>query len=57
LLLYKGVRVSEIVGIKTADTDSLTSQLTVIGKGGKDGNGSLLEEQLGVLLLETRKML
>lgn len=35
LLLYTGVRVSELVGIKIADIDFLTSQLTVIGKGGK----------------------
>lgn len=35
LLLYTGVRVSELVGIKIADFDFLTSQLTVIGKGGK----------------------
>ncbi|WP_263597253.1 tyrosine-type recombinase/integrase [Metabacillus idriensis] len=35
LLLYPGVRVSELVSIKIADVDFLTSQLTVIGKGGK----------------------
>ncbi len=35
LLLYTGVRVSELVGIKTSDIDFLTCQLTVIGKGGK----------------------
>lgn len=35
LLLYTGVRVSELVGIKIADIDFLTSQLIVIGKGGK----------------------
>ena len=35
LLLYTGVRVSELVGIKIVDIDFLTSQLTVIGKGGK----------------------
>lgn len=35
LLLYTGVRVSELVGIKIADVDFLTSQLAVIGKGGK----------------------
>lgn len=35
LLLYTGVRVSELVGTKIADIDFLTSQLTVIGKGGK----------------------
>ncbi len=35
LLLYTGVRVSELVGIKITDIDFLTNQLTVIGKGGK----------------------
>ncbi|MCM3360937.1 tyrosine-type recombinase/integrase [Niallia sp. MER TA 168] len=35
LLLYTGVRVSELVSIKITDIDFLTSQLTVIGKGGK----------------------
>lgn len=35
LLLYTGVRVSELVGIQLADIDFLTSQLVVLGKGGK----------------------
>ena len=35
LLLYTGVRVSELVGIKIADIEFLTNQLMVIGKGGK----------------------
>jgi integrase/recombinase XerD len=35
LLLYTGVRVSELVGIKITDIDFLTSQLIVNGKGGK----------------------
>lgn len=35
LLLYTGVRVSELVSIKIADIDFLTNQLVVIGKGGK----------------------
>jgi integrase/recombinase XerD len=36
LLLYTGVRVSELVGIRIADIDFLTSQLIVAnGKGGK----------------------
>jgi integrase/recombinase XerD len=36
LLLYTGVRVSELVGIQIADIDFLTSQLVVAnGKGGK----------------------
>ena len=34
-LLYTAVRVSELVHIKLADIDSLTSTLTVRGKGGK----------------------
>jgi len=35
LLLYTGVRVSELVAIKIRDIDFLTHQLKVIGKGGK----------------------
>jgi integrase/recombinase XerD len=35
LLLYTGVRVSELVGIKISDIDFLTSHLKVVGKGGK----------------------
>ncbi|KLT19807.1 integrase [Neobacillus vireti] len=35
LLLYTGVRVSELVSIKITDIDFLTNQLTVIGKGEK----------------------
>lgn len=35
LLLYTGVRVTELVNIKTKDVDFLTSTLTVRGKGGK----------------------
>ena len=35
LLLYTGVRVSELVQIQISDIDRLTAQLTVRGKGGK----------------------
>ena len=35
ILLYTGIRVTELVNIKLADIDSLTSSLTVRGKGGK----------------------
>ncbi|MCQ5363615.1 tyrosine-type recombinase/integrase [Anoxybacillus salavatliensis] len=35
LLLYTGVRVSELVGIQISDIDFLTSTLKVTGKGGK----------------------
>ena len=35
LLLFTGLRVSELVGIKLADIDFLTIQLVLIGKGGK----------------------
>src|SRR5699024_864125 len=35
LLLYTGVRVSELIGIKLVDIDVLTNTLKVIGKGGK----------------------
>lgn len=35
LLLFTGVRVSELVSIRLRDMDSLTMQLNVLGKGGK----------------------
>lgn len=35
LLLYTGIRVSELVSIKLKDIDFLTMQLKVLGKGGK----------------------
>lgn len=35
LLLYTGIRVSELVSIKIKNLDFLTMQLNVIGKGGK----------------------
>ncbi|MBG9654087.1 tyrosine-type recombinase/integrase [Cytobacillus firmus] len=35
LLLYTGVRVSELVGIQLADIDFLTSHLKIVGKSGK----------------------
>lgn len=35
LLLYTGIRVSEIINIKISDIDFLTQQLKIIGKGGK----------------------
>ncbi|MCP1143658.1 tyrosine-type recombinase/integrase [Lysinibacillus endophyticus] len=35
LLLYTGIRVTELVDIKICDVDQLTSHLTVRGKGGK----------------------
>ncbi|MFV2046288.1 tyrosine-type recombinase/integrase [Metabacillus sp. YM-086] len=35
LLLYTGVRVSELINIKLSDIDFLTNTLTVRGKGGK----------------------
>lgn len=35
LLLYTGVRVSELISIKMEDIDFLTSTLTVLGKGSK----------------------
>lgn len=35
LLIYTGIRVSELVNIKISDVDQLTSHLTVRGKGGK----------------------
>lgn len=49
LLLYTGVRVSELVGIKIADIDFLTSQLTVIGKGGKRREIGLRQDVLQLI--------
>ncbi|WP_394138494.1 tyrosine-type recombinase/integrase [Cytobacillus oceanisediminis] len=46
LLLYTGVRVSELVGIKIADFDFLTSHLKIIGKGGKRREIGLREDVL-----------
>lgn len=48
LLLYTGVRVSELVGIQLADIDFLTSQLKIVGKGGKRRVG---HERTGVPLI------
>lgn len=41
LLLYTGVRVSELVGIQLINIDFLTSNLQVVGKGGKRGESGL----------------
>lgn len=46
LLLYTGVRVSELVGIQIADFDFLTSHLKIIGKGGKRREIGLREDVL-----------
>lgn len=46
LLLYTGVRVTELVNIKLADIDSLTAALTVYGKGGKVREISLRQDVL-----------
>jgi len=46
LLLYTGVRVSELVSIKLTDIDFLTSHLQVIGKGGKRREIGLKQEVL-----------
>ncbi|WP_433744955.1 tyrosine-type recombinase/integrase [Falsibacillus pallidus] len=46
LLLYTGVRVSELVNIKLVDIDVLTSALTVRGKGGKIREISLRQDVL-----------
>jgi integrase/recombinase XerD len=35
LLLFTGVRVSELVSIRLRDMDFLTMQINVLGKGGK----------------------
>lgn len=44
LLLYTGVRVSELIGIKLTDIDTLTNTLKVIGKGGKHREIGLRED-------------
>jgi integrase/recombinase XerD len=49
LLLYTGVRVSELVNIKLADIDSLTSSLTVRGKGGKIREISLRQDVIKLI--------
>jgi len=35
ILLYTGIRVSELVGIRVSDVDVLSRQLKIMGKGGK----------------------
>lgn len=49
LLLYTGVRVSELVNIKLGDIDSLTATLTVWGKGGKVREISLRQDVLHLI--------
>lgn len=46
LLLYTGVRVSELVNIKLTDIDFLTNHLQIIGKGGKRREIGLKQEVL-----------
>ena len=49
LLLYTGVRVSELVQIQISDIDRLTAQLTVRGKGGKYRQIPLRKDVLEVI--------
>jgi integrase/recombinase XerD len=49
LLLYTGVRVSELVNIKRSDIDSLAHTLTVRGKGGKVREISLRQDVLQLI--------
>lgn len=49
LLLYTGVRVSELISIKMAHIDQLTNHLKVIGKGGKIRDVPLRSDVLEVL--------
>jgi len=49
LLLYTGVRVSELVSIKITDIDFLISHLHVIGKGGKRREIGLKQEVLRLI--------
>lgn len=50
ILLYTGVRVSELIGIRrTSDIDFLTSHLKVVGKGGKYREIPLKPELLALI--------
>lgn len=49
LLLYTGVRVSELVGIKLKNIDVLTSTIRIIGKGGKHRKIGLREDVLQLI--------
>ena len=49
LLLYTGVRVSELINIQIEDVDRLTSSLTVHGKGGKVREISLRQDVLALI--------
>jgi integrase/recombinase XerD len=49
LLLYTGVRVSELINIKLADIDPLTATLKVRGKGGKVREISLRQDVLQLI--------
>jgi len=49
LLLYTGVRVSELVNIKLGDIDQLTSTLMIRGKGGKVREVSLRQDVLQLI--------
>lgn len=49
LLLYTGVRVSELVGIQLADIDFLTNHLKIVGKGGKRREIGLRQDVLSLI--------
>ena len=49
LLLYTGVRITELVNIKLADIDHLTAILTIKGKGGKIREISLRQDVLQLM--------
>lgn len=49
ILMYTGIRVSELVGIKLTDIHFLESHLTVTGKGGKRREIGLRQEVLGLI--------
>lgn len=49
ILLYTGIRVSELIQIQLTDIDQLTSQLTIKGKGGKIRNIPLRKDVLEIL--------
>lgn len=49
LLLYTGVRVSELVNIKLGDIDPISSTITIRGKGGKVREISLRQDVLNLI--------
>lgn len=49
MLLFTGIRASELICMKIKDIDRITGQLTVKGKGGKQRTIPLREEAYSVI--------